>query len=119
MYILFSGNNYKCGNVSVLCHDIANDYEVASNLISQFPKQILFLRYETLSFHPYKTLDVIYSFLNLSPKPIMDDYLASKTGIFRNLTKTNNFKYKTVSTANQCLTKVCFISESPYATYFY
>ena len=75
---LVSEKNMNCINVDVLCYDIMDDYNTANNLVTEFPDQILFLRYETLTYHPYKTLDVLSDFLNLIPDPKLDEYLASR-----------------------------------------
>ena len=55
-----------------------DDYNTANNLVMEFPDQIIFLRYETLTYHPYKTLDVLFDFLNLIPDSKLDEYLASR-----------------------------------------
>ena len=78
---------------------------MALKLHENFPKQILFLRYENLSLDPYDTLDILYSFLNLPPKPIMEFYLAEKMGFFRNRTEATNFNLKTISMSNPKLTE--------------
>ena len=78
MFLLFLEKNMNCINVDVLCNDIMDDYNTANNLVMEFPDQILFLRYETLTYHPYKTLDVLFDFLNLIPDPKLDEYLASR-----------------------------------------
>jgi hypothetical protein len=75
---LVSEKNMNCINVDFLCNDIMDDYNTANNLVTEFPDQILFLRYETLTYHPYKTLDVLFDFLNLIPDPKLDEYLASR-----------------------------------------
>jgi hypothetical protein len=104
-YLFFSESQNKCANVSILCQDIESDYDVALKLHENFPKQILFLRYENLSLDPYGTLDILYSFLNLPPKPIMEFYLAEKMGFFRNGTEATNFNLKTVSMSDPKLTE--------------
>ena len=101
----FSERQNKCANINILCQDIESDYDVALQLHENFPKQILFLRYENLSLDPYGTLDILYSFLNLPPKTIMDFYLAEKMGFFRNGTEATNFNLKTVSKSNPKLTE--------------
>ena len=78
MFLLFSEKNMNCINVNVLCNDIMDDYNTANNLVMEFPDQIIFLRYETLTYHPYKTLDVLFDFLNLIPDSKLDEYLASR-----------------------------------------
>ena len=75
-----------------------NDYNTANDLAKKFPDRILFLRYETLTYHPYATLDVLYGFLNLKPEPKLDEYLTSRTGRFRNGTEVRHYRYKTIST---------------------
>ena len=94
-----SEENLNCKSVKNLCNQIMSDYNTANDLVKEFPDKIIFLRYETFAYHPYDTLDVLYSFLNLRQEPRLDEYLTSRTGMFRNGTRVRHFRYnKRIST---------------------
>ena len=97
--------NENCNNVTKLCHDFGNDFQEALKLNEQYPHQLLFLRYENLCLHPYDTLDNVLSFLNLPPKSIVEKYLASRIGVFRNGSNAKRLIYKSVSRTNIFKTK--------------
>ena len=82
-----SEENFDCKNVKTLCIEMTDDYNTANDFSKDYPNRILFLRYETLAYHPFATLDVLYAFLNLKPEPKLDEYLTSRTGVFRNGTQ--------------------------------
>ena len=89
-----SEENLNCKSVKNLCNQIISDYNTANDLVQEFPNKIIFLRYETFAYHPYDTLDVLYSFLNLRQEPRLDEYLTSRTGMFRNGTRVRHFRYR-------------------------
>ena len=82
-YSSISEENFNCKNVKTLCNEMADDYNTAKDFSKEYLNRILFLRYETLAYHPFATLDVLYAFLNLEPEPKLDEYLTSRTGVFR------------------------------------
>lgn len=69
----------QCANTDVVCKDLKDDYQAAVNLRKKFPGRIHLLRYEDLSTNPYETTDRLLDFLELSRKPVIEEYLLTHT----------------------------------------
>ena len=69
-----------------------------------YHNQIRFQRYDDFILNPYQELDSILEFLDLTPEPIMDFYLASKIGKWRDGKNATNVQFQLPYTANANMT---------------
>ena len=69
----------ECSEPKVLCDDLYNDYLSAVEIKKKYPNKIHIVRYEDLCMDPYSQMDDILKFLNLPPKPQIEEILATST----------------------------------------
>ena len=77
----------RCADPETACTDLNDDFESAKDLSVRYPGQFHIVRYEDLSFDPFRTADSLFEFAGLHEseghKRLIEKYLETHTKVTR------------------------------------